>query len=110
MHEQVKKNLAEIRATKYTERFLGATEGLPAHVAKELEKDLDEIKAGLHKLDASRAILVPIYEAILSALEGFKSVMAEQDGARDITLTKRLEENFAEVVRAVPALTNMNCK
>jgi hypothetical protein len=109
MLEQVKKNLAEIRTTKFTERFLGATEGLPVHVAKELEKDLDEIKSVLHRLDASRAILVPIYKEILSVLKDFKSAMAGQDGARDTTLIKRLEEDFAEVVRALLALTNIDC-
>jgi hypothetical protein len=110
MLEQVKKNLVEIRTTKFTEQLLKATEGLPVYAAIVLKKYLDEIKSELHSLDASRAILVPIYEEMLSALEGFKSAMAEQDGARDTALTKRLEENFVEVVRAFLALTNIDCR
>jgi hypothetical protein len=110
MIEQIKKNLAQMRTTILTEQFLKAIEGLPAHVPRKLEKDLDEIKSMLRRLDASRAILVPIYEQALSFLESVKSVMAGLDSARDATLIKQLEEDFTEAVRALLALTDIECK
>jgi hypothetical protein len=110
MIEQIKKNLVQIRTTIFTEQFLKATEGLPAHLPRELEKDLDEIKSMLRRLNASRAILVPIYEEVLSVLKNVKSVMVGLDSARDATLIKRLEEEFPEAIRALLALTDIECK
>jgi hypothetical protein len=110
MIEQTKKNLAQIRTTIFTEQFLKATEGLPAHVPRKLEKDLDEIKSMLRRPDASRAILVPIYEEALSVLKSVNSAMAGLDSARDATLIKRLEEDFPEAIRALLVLTNKDCE
>jgi hypothetical protein len=110
MIEQIKNNLAQMRTTIFTEQFLKATEGLPAHVPRELEKGLDEIKSMLRTLDASRAILVPIYEEALSVLKSVKSAMAGLDSTRYATLIKRLEKDFPEAVRALLALTDKECK
>jgi hypothetical protein len=120
MLEQVEKNLAEIHttestrqlleATKSTGQLLEATEGLPVHAAIVLKKDLDEIKSALHRLDASRAILVQICEEALSVLKDVKATMARLDSTRDATLIKRLEEDLPEAVRALLALTNTDCK
>jgi hypothetical protein len=64
----------------------------------------------LHRLDASRAMLVPIYEEALSVLKDVKAVMAGLDSTRDATLIKQLEEDFPEAVRTLLALTNIECK
>jgi hypothetical protein len=110
MIEQIKKNLAQMRTTIFTEQFLKATEGVPAHVPRELEKDLDEIKSMLRRLDASRGILVPIYEEALSVLKSVKSVIAGLDSTRDATLIKRLEGEFPKAIRALLELTDIECK